>query len=315
MTAKRWHGGELRWDHHSGEWTVLAPGRAGRPHGAVTCPFCPGPGEDTPPETWRLPDPGGGWRMRAVPNRYALSDHHEVVIESPDHGWDLAMATDAEATALLKAWQHRHLMTRAGTAQVLVFRNHGEAAGTSLSHPHSQVVGLPVLSAATQRELAVAREHYDATTRPLAVELLAGELAHGERIVLSHGQAVAFTPFAPAANFEVRVVPTRHHADFCAASPAELAAVAHVLRIVLAALRIGLVDPPYNLIVHSAPTGLEQVPYLSWWLRILPRLSVPAGLELATGVPVSTVTPEDAAERLRAWIAGLEPDVIPPPPP
>lgn len=296
MTTRPWHGGELRWDHLAGEWAILAPRRSTRPHDDGGCPFCPGPGEDTPPETWRLPEPDGRtWRIRAVPNRYALSDRHEVIIESPRHDWDLASATDDEAVDLLGAWQQRHRALRHGAAHVVVFRNRGQAAGTSLSHPHSQAVGLPVLSAATRRELAAMREHYDRTRRPFA-----GELSSDDRLVLAGQHAIAFVPFAPAAEFEVRIAPTRRRADFAAVPRGELASVARVLRSVLAALRDELSDPAYNLIVHTAPVGLEQTPYLCWSLRIVPRLAIPAGLELATGIPVVTTTPEDAAQRLRA---------------
>ncbi|TNC21826.1 galactose-1-phosphate uridylyltransferase [Amycolatopsis alkalitolerans] len=303
-TTRQWHGGELRWDHLGGDWAVLAPGRAGRPGDVPdACPFCPGHNEDTPQETWRLPGPGEpGWRLRAVRNRYALSDHHEVLIESPHHDWDIAVATDEEVTDLLRAWQIRHRALRQDAAQVVVFRNRGSAAGTSLSHPHSQIAGLPVLSTAVRRELTVMREHYDRTGRPFAADLLTGELAAGDRVVLAGARAVAYSPFAPAAEFEVRIAPTRHRADFAAVPDEELPSVAHVLRRVLAALRDELGDPAYNLILHTAPAGLEHVPYLTWWLRIHPRLALPAGLELATGVPVITVLPEDAAKRLRAHL-------------
>ncbi|NKQ54006.1 galactose-1-phosphate uridylyltransferase [Amycolatopsis sp. K13G38] len=302
MTAtKAWHGGELRWDHLDGEWTVLAPGRAARPQGAAApCPFCPGPGEDTPPETWRLPgERPGSWQVRAVPNRYALSDHHEVIVESPDHDWNPATATTAEVGNVLLAWQARHRALRSHAAQVVLFRNHGAAAGTSLSHPHSQAVGLPVLSSATRRELTVMREHYDRNGRSFAAEILAGELSSGERIVLADGDTAAFVPFSPAAEFEVRISPTRNRADFAAVPHGELDGIARALRTVLAALHTELHEPAYNLVLHTAPVGLEHVPYLSWWLRILPRLTIPAGLELATGIPVSTVLPEEAAKRLR----------------
>jgi len=298
MTTRHWHGGELRWDHLAGEWAILAPGRSARPHdrSGETCPFCPGPGEDTPPETWRLPAPDGRtWRVRAVPNRYALSDRHEVVIESPRHDWDLALATDEQAADLCHAWQQRHRALRHGAAQVVVFRNRGHTAGTSLSHPHSQAVGLPVLSAATRREMAAMREHYDRARRPFAEEL-----SSGDRLVLAEQHAIAFVPFAPAAEFEVRIAPTHRRADFAAVPDNELHSVARVLRSVLAALRDELHDPAYNLIVHTAPVGLEQAPYLCWSLRIVPRLAIPAGLELATGIPVVTTTPDEAARRLRA---------------
>ncbi|HKS44887.1 MAG TPA: DUF4921 family protein [Amycolatopsis sp.] len=298
MTVKQWHGGELRWDHLGGEWTVLTPGRGAAP--ADPCPFCPGPGEDTPPETWRLPgEENGTWRVRAVPNRYPLSDRHEVIIESPRHDWDLANGTDEEVADVLSAWQERHRALRHGAEQVVVFRSRGSDAGMSLSHPHSQVVGLPVLSAAARRELATMREHYDRSGRPFAAEVLAGELSSGERIVHANGPAVAFVPFAPSAPFEVRVVSARHRADFAAVSPGELAGVARVLRLVLAALRDELDDPSYNLVLHTTPVGLEHVPYLSWSLHIRPKLATPAGLELATGIPVVTITPEHAAKSLR----------------
>lgn len=301
MTTKHWHGGELRWDHLGGEWSVLAPGRATPVTGA--CPFCPGPTEDTPPETWRLPGPGGSWRVRAVANRYALCEQHEVIIESPWHDWDIAAGTDNEVTGVLKAWQERHRALRHGSAQVVLFRSHGPAAGATLSHPHSQAVGLPVLSAAARRELVAMREHYDRSGRPFAAEILAGELSSGERIVLAEGRTVAFVPFAPSSEFEVRIVSGRNRADFAAIPDEELTAIAHALRIVLAGLRAELSDPSYNLILHTAPVGLEHVPYLTWSLRVVPRLVVPPGLQLATGIPVATTTPEEAAKRLRNRVA------------
>lgn len=298
MTTRHWHGGELRWDHLGGEWCVLAPGRVAA--GVDDCPFCPGQAQDTPPETWRLPAPDdGSWRVRAVPNRYALSDQHEVIIESPWHDWDLAVGTDDEVTAVLYAWQERHRALRHDAAQVVLFRSHGPDAGALLSHPHSQAVGLPVLSAASRRELVAMREHFDRSGRPFAAEILAGELSSGERIVLAEGRTVAFVPFAPSSEFEIRIVSARHRADFAAIPGDELGAIAHVLRIVLASLRTELSDPSYNLILHTAPVGLEHVPYLTWSLRVVPRLAIPSGLQLATGIPVVTTTPEEAAKRLR----------------
>jgi UDPglucose--hexose-1-phosphate uridylyltransferase len=298
MSTKPWHGGELRWDHLGGEWTVLAPGRI--TPGTRDCPFCPGTGEDTPLETWRLPGTAeGSWRVRVVPNRYALSDRHEVIIESPWHDWDLATGTDEEATDVLYAWQERHRALRHDAAQVVLFRSRGPGAGTSLSHPHSQAIGLPVLSAAARRELVAMREHFDRSGRPFAAEILAGELSSGERIVLAEGRTVAFVPFAPSSGFEIRIVSARHRADFAAIPRDELGAIARALRLVLSALRTELDDPSYTLILHTAPVGLEHVPYLTWSLRVIPRLTLPTGLELATGIPAIITTPEEAAKRLR----------------
>ncbi|WP_020658927.1 galactose-1-phosphate uridylyltransferase [Amycolatopsis benzoatilytica] len=303
MTTRTWHGGQLRWNSETRAWSVLATGRRDRPHvGRAGCPFCPGPGEDTPPETWRLSG-GDGWLVRTVPNRYALSDRHEIVIESPRHDWDIPTGTIAETAAVLSAWQLRHRTLRKGAAQVAVFRNHGSAAGISLAHPHSQIAGLPVLAEHARRDLETAREHHAATGRRFADDVLAAELAAGSRIVFADEQIVAFSPFAAVADYEVSFLPRRPAADFAAAPPETIEALAHCLRVVLAALQTELGDPAYNLVLRTAPTGYEDAPFTAWSLQLVPRLGIAAGLELATGIPVVTVAPETAAARLRARVS------------
>lgn len=308
MTAHSWHGGELRWNAETEDWTVVAQGRRARPHSATGagCPFCPGT-EDTPPESWRLPGEGPDWRVRTVPNRYALSDKHEIVIESPRHDWDLATGTDAEVADVLTAWQQRHRALRPAAAQVVVFRNHGLAAGISLRHPHSQVAGLPVLSAGTRRELETARVHHLDHGRRLADEQREAALSEGKRVVFADDHVVAYTPFAPIAAYEVRILPHRAAPDFAAASAGEIQATARCLRAVLAALHAELGDPAYNIVVRTAPGGYETAPFLAWSLQLVPRLEIPAGLELATGVPVTTVAPEHAAAHLRTAVGTAGP--------
>ncbi len=309
MPARSWTGGELRRELWSEEWAIVAPARAGRPHDTTArCPFCPGPHEDTASERWRMPAPhGSGWRVRAVRNRYALSDRHEVVIESPRHDWNPATAPVAEVTDVLTAWQQRHRALRTGAAEVVVFRNKGAAAGVSLDHPHSQIVGLPVLPAATAREIAGAEEHYRSHGRSIAEDILASELSHGARVVFEEDLVAAFVPFAPTADFEVWLMPTIHRADFAAVPQDELTSVACGLRAVLAALRVTLHDPAYNLIVHTAPTEWTSAPFLTWYLRVVPRLRTPAGLELATRIPVLTIRPETCAHQLRVALRGPTP--------
>lgn len=310
MPARPWTGGELRREVWTEDWSLVAPARADRPHDpTIQCPFCPGPHEDTAPERWRMPaEHSPGWRVRSVRNRYALSDHHEVIIESPRHDWDPATASIAEVTDVLAAWQQRHRALRAGATDVVVFRNKGTAAGVSLTHPHSQLVGLPVLPAATAREIAVAEEHHRVHGRSIAEDVLAAELSHGERVLMSDEFVTAFVPFAPTADHEVQIAPAVQRADFAAVPHDELTAVASGLRAVLAAMRVALHDPAYNLIVHTAPTSWVAAPFLSWYLRIVPRLRTPAGLELATGIPVLTIRPEVCATQLRAALPGRMPD-------
>jgi len=58
----------------------------------------------------------------------------------------------------------------------------------------------------------------------------------------------------------------------------------------------------YNYFLHSIPHGDEfkkhQESY-QWHLEICPRISIPTGFELGSGLFVSTVSPEEAAQQLR----------------
>jgi UDPglucose--hexose-1-phosphate uridylyltransferase len=275
----------------------------------------------TPPEVWRLPSGDGGWRLRVVPNRFpvlrpadraerrgqrgswAMGGHgnHEVVIESPHHNWDIATGELAEVRDVVHAYRTRYraLRTDDDVAVIVVFRNHGPGSGTSLDHPHSQIVAAPVVPPLIRQRFDVTRRHFDDYGTCLYVEIVERELAEGHRVVLREGSIVAFQPFAATAMFETWVMPRFHQASFGEADDQLLDELASVLRAVLRGLRRVLDDPPYNLVVHSAPPGEEDTRYFSWHVQIVPRVSTPAGFELATGMPVNPSLPEETAAKLR----------------
>ncbi|QUW85455.1 DUF4921 family protein (plasmid) [Streptomyces mirabilis] len=330
---------ELRQDPFTRDWVAITPGREDRPRPmprpAATprrsagpdpaCPFCPGHEDATPPEIWRLPAPAGragaDWAVRVVPNRYPVladSGHparhhttglhtwadgigsHEVVIESPAHGWDLADGDDSAVADILRTYRTRTLALRDhGPGLVLPFRNHGAAAGTSLPHPHSQIVATPIVPLRFRHLFDIARAHYDDTGRCLYVDHTAAELADGRRIVATTEHVIALAPYAPRTPYEVWLVPRRHQASFADAPDETLEHTAALLRRVLAALRDLLGDIPYNYALISAPNGEETTTYFAWHLQIAPRLAEPAGFELGTGMAVNPVPPEHAAARLR----------------
>ena len=326
---------ELRQDPTTRNWVIMAPERNLRPHdGSVasasrtagSCPFCPGNESTTPPELWRLPTGDSGWKVRVVPNMFPVltptdpperrgppgflamggHGHHEVVIESPLHAWDIATGDVAEVHDVVHAFRSRYrALSRAGDiAVIVIFRNHGPGSGTSLAHPHSQIVAAPVVPPFVRQRFNVARQHFDDFGTCLYVEIVERELAQGHRVVLKHGSIVAFQPFAATAAFETWVMPRFHQASFGDADDELLDELAAVLRTVLAGLRRALDDPPYNLVVHSAPPGEEGSGYFSWHLQIVPRVSTPAGFELGTGVPVNPSRPEETATLLKEATVG-----------
>lgn len=332
---------ELRYDAMSGDWVVVAPSRALRPHAPVPsasasgprprhlpdCPFCPGNESMTPPEVWRLADRAGHWRIRVVPNLFPLLDahassgrktdasgwltmggagRHEVLVESPDHDWDLATATIDEARDVVIAYRDRYLALREDRpALISVFRNHGQASGTSLAHPHSQLVALPVIPALTQRRLDIARRHLDESGRCLSVELLDKELADGRRILFEGSDFVAYQPFAASTAYETWIVPRREQPSFGQLTDEAAPGLAGIVRDLLAALRLLLEDPPYNLVISSVPPADEGRRYYVWHLRVLPRITIPAGLELETGIAVNASLPEATADELRGALGAV----------
>jgi UDPglucose--hexose-1-phosphate uridylyltransferase len=95
-------------------------------------------------------------------------------------------------------------------------------------------------------------------------------------------------------------VPRRHDADFARADNRDVVATAEALRQVLARLSSALDGPPYNLVLHTAPLREQVDATYHWHWEIHPRLREIAGLELGTGLPVNSVSPEDAVDQLRA---------------
>lgn len=297
------------------------------PQPDATCPFCPGRESETPSEIVRLPDTNDGWRLRVVPNRFpALSgdvtrDHppdglgftsmpgagrHEVVIESPRHDWDIATGDARHVQDVLAVYRERHLALRdSSAAMVVIFRNHGPGAGTSLPHPHSQIVAAPVVPLLVRHRFEVAMQHYDDTGRCLYVELLQRELADGRRILAENQRFVAFQPFAATAPFETWLMPRTHRASFADTTDDELAGLAEMMHGVLGGLHKLLNDPDYNYVIHSAPPGDEGRPYFLWHLQIVPRLTTPAGFELGSGISVNPSRPEDTAPALRDAMSAI----------
>jgi UDPglucose--hexose-1-phosphate uridylyltransferase len=155
-----------------------------------------------------------------------------------------------------------------------------------------------------RRRLDVARRHFDDFGACLYAEVVDRELGDGRRVVAAAHRVVAFQPFAAAAPFKTWIMPRFHQPSFGQAADELLDELARVLRSVLHGLRVALEDPPYNLVIHSAPPGDEGRQYCIWHLQIVPRLATPAGFELGTGIPINPSLPEDTAATLRASLEG-----------
>ncbi len=329
----------LRQDPTTRQWVIVAPVRGDRPHAQdpaprppvpahdPACPFCPGNEDRTPPEILREP-PGGPWQVRVVPNKYAALDGqgsterrgtplfremagvgaHEVIIESPRHDARLDTMSADEAVRVVSTWRQRYRELRAlpHTRAVMLFKNFGPMAGTSLEHPHSQVVATPVFLPRLLWRMEVATRYFDEHGHCVYDDLIAAEREVGTRMVDEAGGFAAFEPFASATPFETWVAPTFHAASFEELSDEDLPDLASLLTRVLAALRRACGDPDFNLVVSSGPANGHVEEVFHWHIRILPRLATPAGFELGSAMSINTVCPEDSALALRGALAVLQ---------
>lgn len=325
---------ELRQNFATKEWVIIATERAKRPKElarqkpvkavasfVANCPFCPGNEDKTPPEVLRVPDGDGKWQVRVVPNKFAALAReseltrtihrtrrsiagfgvHDVIIETPDHSQVTALMDDAHVANVLRAYKSRYdeLSLDPRIAHITIFKNHGLDAGTSLEHPHSQLIATPVISSQVRGRFQVALQHHDDYGECIFCQMLEEEIAEQDRIVLTTEHFVALEPFASPTPFATHVFPRRHMANFGDISTAEISDLARVLKKILGKLYHGLGDPDFNYTLRSAPAELHGVKYFHWYVSIIPRLTRVAGFELGSGMFINTVPPEAAAEFLR----------------
>jgi UDPglucose--hexose-1-phosphate uridylyltransferase len=326
---------ELRKDPVVGRWVIISTERAQRPSDfriepvrAVggNCVFCPGNEAQTPPEILanRAPDSARnepGWSLRVVPNKFpalriegelepsgeGLYDRmngvgaHEVVIESPDHQATLAtLPVDAMAD-VLSAYRDRvvDLKKDPRFEYILVFKNHGAAAGASLEHPHSQLIATPIIPIMVSEELNGSSQYYRMKERCVWCDILHQERRSQRRMIVEANGFVAFAPFAPRFPFETWILPTHHRSAFEETGVEELRGLAEVLGEFLRRMDRVLHRPPFNFMLHTAPLREGPLDHFHWHLEIIPKLANVAGYEWGSGFFINPVPPEDAAAALR----------------
>jgi len=334
--------GELREDPTTGNWVIIAPERERRPHESApalkvvaaasgfdpACPFCPGNEAMLPPiiaETASNAPPG--WKIRVVANKFpAVSPnappcgpgtfyqaaaglgYQEVLIESPRHDQALTSLSDDEVRDVLAACRSRYaaLKGHAAVRSVIVFRNHGAKAGVSLRHPHSQVIALEGVPPLARAREAAMFSYYQKNKRCVLCDIIAYERNDGSRLTGENSAFVTLVPFAASVPCEMWVLPKRHQADFGDIEEAEIGLLASALREALIRLAAALNDPPYCYMIETAVNARPEAQFLHWRLRIVPRSTVSAGFELASGLPINAHSPEqDAAVLRQALLRGM----------
>ena len=327
---------ELRKDPITGRWVIISTDRSKRPSdfsreradikAGSFCPFCPGNESKTPPEILAFRPNGNsrddaGWNIRIVPNKFpalgiegdldrqadGMFDKmngvgaHEVVIETPNHMETLATMPVKRVEDVLWAFRDRILDLKQDRRfkYIMVFKNHGEAAGASLDHPHSQLIALPILPKQVVEELEGAKRYFSNKERCIYCDILRQEIESRVRIAAENQDFVTLCPYAPRYPFETWILPRRHESAFENSPSSLYENLARMLQTVLKkAIRV-LDDPAYNLVLHTSPIQENTNDYYHWHLEIIPKLTKIAGFEWGTGFYINPTPPEEAAKFLR----------------
>jgi UDPglucose--hexose-1-phosphate uridylyltransferase len=325
---------EFRQNLATQDWVILAPERGKRasdfkdkstkrgslPEYKKDCPFCAGNEDQTTESVYEYPQ-NGSWQVRVVPNKYAalhpdLSPTRtmagmflaakgfglaEVIIEHPRHNLNPAIMTNDEVAEVIRAYRQRQfeISKNDKITLVTIFRNHGPRAGTSLEHPHSQIIATPIVPPHVRQPFEQAVSYFDKYGRCVYCDMVSEEMRQGERIIAETQHFVAFCPYAARSPYEARIYPKRHKASFVLISNEEINELAFILRDVLGRIYAHLDDPDYNYIIRSSAIGDEDTRHLHWYLVIIPKVTTPAGFEIGSGIYINTVPPEQSAKELR----------------
>jgi len=333
---------ELRKDPIIGRWVIIATDRGKRPTDFVSaettfepksCPFCEGNEAMTPPEIYAVRTKDSlanskGWSVRVVPNKFpalrvegsveregvGMFDKmsgigaHEIIIETPGHGEGVCRRPPEKIVELLETYQKRmsDLRLDRRLLYTMVFKNHGERAGASLSHPHSQIIATPIVPKRVREEIDGTLEYYDYKMRCVFCDIVREEKRFGERIVFENVSFISFCPFASRFPFEIWLMPKRHMSAYTDMTRQEAFELADCIGATMKRLAAALGEPQYNWMLHTEPNDAvprnpwpEIKEHYHWHFEIIPKLTRVAGFEWGTGFYINPTPPEAAAEYLR----------------
>ena len=281
---------ELRQDIISGDWVILAPGRAARPKfldekkkartpsPKAACPFenleksgnwppiLVYPGKDLLNNKWKIAVIRNKYpalipsNVCSTPTKHGMYHGmtgigaHNLII-THDHYKNFADLEPAMAAKLLETIQTCHMLAAEDRCAEYVssFFNWGPGSGASIWHPHYQVLVLPMVPAHTVHSLRGAHRYFEKHKRCVRCDMIKSEKKEKTRIIEENKYAIAFAPYASKHPLEVAILPKKHESSFRGASKAVIAGTAELLQSVMKRIKKYANDPDLNFFVHDAP--------------------------------------------------------------
>ena len=231
-----------------------------------------------------------------------------VICFDPDHSLTLSQMPVESIERVVAAWKQETDTLGADPRlnYVQIFENRGAMMGSSNPHPHCQLWATGHIPDEPAAEGAAQLDYFRANGRTLVADYLAEETG-GERIVCENDAFVAMVPYWAVWPFETLIVPKHQVGSFVDFAEAETRGLADILRQVTVRYDGLFQTPfPYTMGFHQRPTDGELHPEWTFHAHFYPPLLRSAeirkfmvGFEML-GMPQRDITPEKAAEMLRA---------------
>jgi len=296
---------EIRKDYFLNRFVLITPSRAMRPRDieektVVTkdadCQFCP---ESIDPK--KIIDKIGSskkWQTIALKNIFPAvtldnpraCGTQEVIVDTPKHDINLGELSVSEIENVLKMFARRTavLAKNKNLEYILCFKNQGSKAGASILHAHSQIFATAITPADVEEENFCAQLYEKENHACPYCQIIKQELK-SPRKIWADKNVTAFAPYASQFHYEAWVFPRRHVDNISLLKSIEIHSLALALKKILSKLDRQKIS--YNFFLHNLVSEKNQ----HFYIKIQPRDSIWAGVELGSGLVINSVPPEEAA--------------------
>lgn len=296
---------EIRKDYFLDKYVIITPGRSKRPRDikeqtvltrTSVCPLCT---ENIKKEKVLEEIKIGRDRIISVANIFPAVTldnkkaygKQEVIIETTEHNKELAELSEENIEGVLKMYAQRTeaISKIKNIDYILCFKNQGSKAGASIIHPHSQVFATEMLPPEIQEELVCLQSYWREHKTCPYCDIIKKEI-NSSRKIFSDKHVMALAPYASQYHYEAWIFARRHLDNIARLNENEFKSFARALKKILAKLHS--LDLSFNLLIQQVVSDRRQ----HFYLKIQPRDSVWAGVELGSGIIINSVPPEQAAK-------------------
>jgi UDPglucose--hexose-1-phosphate uridylyltransferase len=305
---------EIRKSYLLNKYVIITPNRSSRPRDVrektvvernmADCPFCDH-NIDKRYIRDRIDKPNSKqWSVLSLKNKYPAvtpknkkaRGFQEVIVETPYHGKDLADLNKKQVERLLDMYKRRtqELAGHKKIEYILCFKNEGSKAGASIAHAHSQVFATEIIPPDLLEESKLIQQYKIKNGSCPYCDIPKKEIK-SKRGIYQDRHMICFAPYASEYHYEAWIFPTRHIDNITLLTKTELSSLTYCLKLILNKMQ--KLNLSFNLFLHNVVSDQDQ----HFYIKIQPRDSIWAGVELGSGLVINSIPPEEAAEFYRDY--------------